>query len=133
MLVVAAVALILGGCFSQATESGQPSVDQPAVQGALPAEWPEEVGEPDGFVLKYALGGTEEAREDVTAQYVAFGDRREDARAYVDSLLDTGFALIEHREDLGIWILKGFGVRVEIVVDDAYPNLTWLAVSVFMQ
>ena len=129
--LIATIAMILSGCGTPVATTDAATVTPPVTQPRLPADWPEEVQTPQGFTLEFAVGGSEDGRSDFTAQFVTFGNQVDEVDEYVASLISSGFALTEQREDLGIWILKGFGFRVEIVLDATYPNLTWLAVSVF--
>lgn len=130
-LLIATIAMILSGCATPVASTQPASTAPPVTQPRLPADWPEEVPPPTGFTLEFAVGGQDDGRSDFTAQFVTFGNQVEEADEYVASLISSGFALTEQRADLGIWILKGFGFRVEIVLDATYPNLTWMAVSVF--
>lgn len=132
-VLIASIATILSACSVPASSSDSTSVTTPVTQAQLPAEWPEEIFAPNRFSLEYAVGGAADGRTDFTAQYVAFGNQADAAANYVSELIANGFALDELRADLGIWVLKGFGYRVEIVVDASHSNLTWLAVSVFTQ
>lgn len=129
-MLIAALAMILSGCATPVASSDSSTLQRPVTQPHLPADWPEEVPAPQGFTLEFAVGGQNDGREDFVAQYVTFGNQMNEVNSYIEDLTSTGFAVEETREDLGIWILKGFGVRVEVVVDTNYPNLTWLAVTV---
>lgn len=132
-ILIASIATILSSCGTPAATSQEPAAAGALTQAQLPADWPEEVMPPSGFSLEYAVGGSDDGRTDFTAQYVSFGDQSDAAANYIQTLIKSGFALDEQRPDLGIWVLKGFGVRVEIILDDSHANLTWLAVSVFTQ
>lgn len=129
-MLIAALTVILSGCATPVASSDSSTLQRPATQPRLPTDWPEEVAAPQGFTLEFAVGGQDDGRDDFVAQYVTFGNQLSEVDSYIESLTATGFALEEAREDLGIWVLKGFGVRVEVVVDASYPNLTWLAVTV---
>lgn len=131
-VLVAAISMILTGCAVPAAVQDPAIPPMPRTQTQLPVDWPDAVLPPGGgFALEYAVGGTDDGRTDFTAQYAAFGDVTDAADEYIATLVDAGFALVEQRADLGIWVLKGFGLRVEVILDASHANLTWLAVSVF--
>jgi len=132
-ILVASIATVLSGCGTPAATSQEAVATEVLTQAKLPADWPEEVVSPEGFSLEYAVGGLDDGRTDFTAQYVSFGDQSDAAADYIGSLVGAGFALDEQRPELGIWVLKGFGIRVEIILDASHANLTWLAISVFTQ
>lgn len=132
-VLVASIATILSACAVPAASIDSSAPPPVMTQAQLPDDWPGEVIAPERFSLEYAVGGSGDGRTDFTAQYVAFGDQSDEAAQYVTTLINAGFALDDQRADLGIWVLKGFGLRVEIILDASYSNLTWLAVSVFTQ
>jgi hypothetical protein len=130
-MLVATISMILSGCAVPAAVQDSAIPPMPQTQTQLPTDWPDAVLPPGGgFTLEYAVGGTDDGRTDFTAQFAAFGDATDAINEYIATLLDAGFGLVEQRSDLGIWVLKGFGLRVEVILDGSHANLTWLAVFV---
>lgn len=130
-VLIATMAAILSGCGTTTETTPTSAAADALSQARLPPDWPDEVMSPNGFSLEYAVGGSADGRTDFTAQFVTFGDQSDAAADYIKTLIGSGSALDEQRPDLGIWVVKGFGIRVEIILDSSHANLTWLAVSVF--